>query len=412
MNISASKSLKVFVCYSSSDRSVVRELYQNLTTAGIDAWLDEEKLLPGQKWQEEIPVAVQTADAVIVCISSSSATKEGYVQKEIKFALDAAEEKPEGTIFIIPARLEECIVPARLKQWQWVDLFDKYGFEKLMKSLKIRAEKLGIRLSDKSDPSPSVTFNRQTWANIEFVQVPAGDFLMGSKSNNPSANENEKTEHKTNIQYDFYISQYPITDALFSQYVKETLRPNNMQETWKQKANHPATNVSWYNAMYFCRWLNNLYGKDLPENWQFRLPTEAEWEKAARGKDGSEWPWGNQWKPELCNSSQSNIKSTIPVGFHSPLGDSPYGIADMSGNVWEWTLSLWGLKQESSDFPYPYDPKDGREDIKADSNFLRVLRGGSFQDDPQLTRCSFRRGGFPLFGWPSSGFRVAVCPLF
>ena len=97
--------LKVFLCHASGDKPPVRELYKRLVAEGVDAWLDQEKLLPGQDWRLEIPRAVQEADVVVICLSKKSITKEGYVQKEIKFALDIAEEKPEGTIFLIPAQI-------------------------------------------------------------------------------------------------------------------------------------------------------------------------------------------------------------------------------------------------------------------------------------------------------------------
>src|SRR5512139_3444604 len=138
--------LKVFLCHASGDKSPVRDLYKKLTAEGVDAWLDKEKLLPGQDWKREIPKAVQEADVVVVCLSNKSITKEGYVQKEIKFALDIAEEKPEGTIFLIPARLEDCIVPERLSRWQWVDLYEEDGFVKLLRSLKLRADAVGATI--------------------------------------------------------------------------------------------------------------------------------------------------------------------------------------------------------------------------------------------------------------------------
>lgn len=132
--------LKVFLCHASGDKPPVRDLYKRLTAEGVDAWLDQEKLLPGQDWRMEIPRAVRDADVVVICLSKRSITKEGYVQKEIKFALDIAEEKPEGTIFLIPARLEDCLVPDRLNRWQWVDLYEENGFIKLLRSLKLRAD--------------------------------------------------------------------------------------------------------------------------------------------------------------------------------------------------------------------------------------------------------------------------------
>ena len=125
----------IFLCHSSSDKAKVRELYRRLREDGFAPWLDEEDLLPGQKWEQEIPLAIRDADAVAVCLSRSSTTKAGYVQREIKFALNAADEQPEGTIFLIPVRFEKCEVPYRLSEFQWVDLFVDRGYARLLRAL-------------------------------------------------------------------------------------------------------------------------------------------------------------------------------------------------------------------------------------------------------------------------------------
>jgi DNA-binding response OmpR family regulator len=132
--------LRVFLCHSSSDKAVVRKLFTRLRRDRFDPWLDEKKLLPGQNWQLEIEKAVRECDCVVVCLSDHSITKEGFVQKEIRVALDLAEEKPEGTIFIIPVRLEPCAVPERLRLWQWVDLFENHGYAGLLGSLRLRSK--------------------------------------------------------------------------------------------------------------------------------------------------------------------------------------------------------------------------------------------------------------------------------
>jgi hypothetical protein len=137
--------LQVFICHSSGDREFVRTLYTRLKSDGFTPWLDEENILPGQEWDSEIRQAVRASDVVVVCLSESSITKEGYVQKEIKLALDVAEEKPEGTIFLIPARLEGCQVPRRLGGWQWVDLFEVRGYERLVAALRTRKAQRHIR---------------------------------------------------------------------------------------------------------------------------------------------------------------------------------------------------------------------------------------------------------------------------
>jgi hypothetical protein len=155
------RALRVFLCHSSDDKSIVRSLYKQLVADGVDPWLDEEKLLPGQDWRLEIAKAVRTSDIVLVCLSRSSITRAGYVQKEIRLALDVADEQPEGAIFVIPVKLEECDVPERLSRWQWVDLFSESGYERLMLALKARADELTDRAQRKTEsiegtlPSPS-----------------------------------------------------------------------------------------------------------------------------------------------------------------------------------------------------------------------------------------------------------------
>ncbi|MCI0553528.1 MAG: toll/interleukin-1 receptor domain-containing protein [Anaerolineae bacterium] len=136
--------LRVFLCHSSNDKPQVRKLYKKLVDDAIDVWLDEKNLLPGQDWEYEISKEVANSDAIIICLSNNSVTKEGFVQKEIRFALDKAEEKPEGTIFIIPALLEECEVPQSLNKRHWVKLFEKYGYNLLLKALSVRATNLGL----------------------------------------------------------------------------------------------------------------------------------------------------------------------------------------------------------------------------------------------------------------------------
>ena len=126
----------VFLCHSSNDKLAVRRLERRLRGDGYATWLDERDLLPGQEWDLEIRRAVRAADVVVVCLSKGSVTKAGYVQKEIRVVLDAADEQPEGAMFLIPARLEECEVPDRLSRWHWVDLYRRGGYHRLKLTLE------------------------------------------------------------------------------------------------------------------------------------------------------------------------------------------------------------------------------------------------------------------------------------
>jgi CheY-like chemotaxis protein len=134
-----SPDLRVFLCHSSADKRAVRNLYRRLRGTGfVDPWLDEKKIVGGQDWDLEIRRAVEKSDAILVCLSQNALTKVGYVQKEIRQALDLADHQPEGTTFLIPVRLEPCEAPDRLRRWQWVDLFQPSGFKHLVRALEFR----------------------------------------------------------------------------------------------------------------------------------------------------------------------------------------------------------------------------------------------------------------------------------
>ncbi len=152
------RKLRVFLCHSSQDKPIVRELYQRLNAEGwIDPWLDEEKLIPGQDWDLEIEKAVEASDIVIMCLSKSSVTKEGYIQRELKFAMDIALEKPEGSIFVIPLRLDDCQVPRRLRSLQYIDYFPvnkkDLAYQRLLASFELRINTLKTDLNKSASPS-------------------------------------------------------------------------------------------------------------------------------------------------------------------------------------------------------------------------------------------------------------------
>ncbi|GIK10042.1 MAG: hypothetical protein BroJett001_21080 [Chloroflexota bacterium] len=424
--------LKVFLCHAKEDKPQVRELYRRLHADGIEVWLDERSLLPGQDWKVEIPKAVRESDVVIVCMSPVSARKEGFVQAEINFALDMALQKPEGTIYIVPAKLEECEVPDKLSRWQWVNLFEDAndGYEMLMLSLKLRAKNLGASLvPPQKEPARTASSQPQiqkvslpsstkivaaanqrklevyTLANMEFVLVPKGKFIMGGTV------DDEKPKGGIDIPYDYWMARFPITNAQYNDFIAP-VKAKHPVENWSKIKDHPVVNVTWNHAMSFCMWLNDEFAHELPDGYTFRLPTEAEWEKAARGVDGRIYPWGNAFDAKKCNTEEGKKGGTTPVGLYSPQGDSPYGCADMAGNVWEWTRSLWGTDWGEPAFKYPYRFDDRREDESADKSILRVLRGGSFDFDSRNARCSCRSLDDPDdFFSDYFGFRVCASPI-
>ena len=156
--------------------------------------------------------------------------------------------------------------------------------------------------------------------------------------------------------------------------------------------------------MAYCDWLSQQTGK------KYRLPTEAEWEKAASwdARTGTKrcYPWGDEWDATQCNNKEDGPGHTTPVGQYSPAGgDSAYGVSDVAGNVWEWTLSKWGRDRDKPTFGYPYDHSDGREALEGAE--FRVLRGGCFYDGAGWCSTSARYPNEPLLAADYIGFRVA-----
>jgi formylglycine-generating enzyme required for sulfatase activity len=238
---------------------------------------------------------------------------------------------------------------------------------------------------------------------VELLPVPEGEFLMGSDRKDELTFDDEKPLHPVFLP-EFFLARYPITVAQFSVFLRKVRQQLGLVN--RTRLQQPVTQVNWYDVQEFCRWASRATGQNV------RLPTEAEWEKAARGTDGRIWPWGNSVStprpgnfslPPVANGNPAtpiqNPTGTIEVGSYSPRGDSPYGCADMSGNVWEWTHSLYR--------PYPYRSDDGRESEK--DLGMRVLRGGSFLSNPNRARCTSRLRQPPGNRFsPDLGFRICV----
>ena len=223
------------------------------------------------------------------------------------------------------------------------------------------------------------------------VEILAGEFTMGSEHG-----DDEKPVCRVKLPA-YAIARVPITNAQYQLFVAASGQP--APKHWpdgripKGLESHPVVYVSWQDAIAYCAWLSQMTGKSIT------LPSEAEWEKAVRGdKDAREYPWGDTFDRLRCNTNELGLGTTTPVGIF-PDGASPYGVLDMSGNVGEWTRSVYK--------PYPYRPDDGREDMK--DGAWRVLRGGSFNPNAGSARAAYRFNYFnPGDRNDNNGFRVVV----
>ncbi len=243
---------------------------------------------------------------------------------------------------------------------------------------------------------------------LGFVAIPTGSFPMGSNPLiDPMAFENERwSQSRRQGIVDvplFYISRYETTVAQFREFANATQR-NVSASSLEGEANYPVTNVTWTDAVAYARWLDQQLrmASDLPsqlrrfldEGGRVTLASEAEWEKAAKGEEGRIYPWGNQADKSKANYSSDGV---VPVGsFDCP--DCSFGLADMSGNVWEWTRSPY---QE-----YPFDETNDRDDLASDA--LWVMRGGSYSDEANNIRASVRGAADPGARRPFIGFRVVI----
>jgi formylglycine-generating enzyme required for sulfatase activity len=237
--------------------------------------------------------------------------------------------------------------------------------------------------------------------HLELVRVPAGGFLMGSDpAKDKLSCPDEQPQHRVYVA-EFYIGKYPVTEIQYATFMAAT--GHSAPHGWKEEnktpsnaRNYAVVDVSWYDAVAFCEWLSQETDR------AFRLPTEAEWEKAARGNDARIYPWGNDPPTnELCNFNDSMMWTE--AGSFSPQGDSPYGCADMAGGVWEWTQSIHRA--------YPYDSADGRENLEAEGR--RVQRGGCAGDPLEYVRCALRNYENPDhrgYGY-GTGFRLVTVPV-
>jgi len=305
-------------------------------------------------------------------------------------------------------------LPGGLELWDVV----RYGLAELCEGSATEVATTGLSLPERAeagrvlgwlgDPRPDVA------CDVPYmIEIPAGEFVMGSDT---SGDDDERPQHRLTLPT-YSIGKYPVTNAQYRRFVDDggyTKKwhkcwtgagwkwrgENDVSEPWFWTDprwnidNHPVMGVSWYEAVAYCNWLKATTGRD------FGLPGEAEWEKAARGPQGFEWPWGNAFEDGEANTWESDIRQTTAVGLF-PRGQSPYGLRDCAGNVWEWTQSKFAK--------YPYRLDDGREELVGGE--IRVLRGGSWYYVASLARCAYRYRHSPDGRSNAAGFRCVLRSL-
>ena len=250
---------------------------------------------------------------------------------------------------------------------------------------------------------------------MQLVEIPAGILIMGDDRLRDAA-----PQHRLPISH-FRIGKFPVTNAEFAGFVAAggyahpeywtaagwkalQSRPYSRPAFWDDLRfsgpDQPVVGITWFEAAAYCKWLGTV------KDGEFRLPSEAEWEYAARGSESTFlFPWGDAYERDRANTAETNFGSTTSVD-RFPAGVSPFGVWDLSGNVFEWTLSKWGPNWQTCEFGYPYRPDDGREETEGSA--ARVMRGGSWFSPALEARCAFRSRYLPGSRASNIGFRVAA----
>ena len=373
---------QVFISHAKEDAAFARKLAEDLREEGWRVWIAPESIRPGEKWVEAIDRGLETS-GVFVVVLTPAAVDSRWVNTETDAAI---EMQHEDAITFIPLDVAECRVKRLWRQYQYISFRGSYevGLDALLWRLDGDAPappaRISVREREPELAKPVTDPDRRTHekTGIELIRIPAGPFLYG--------------DEKRDIELpEYWIGRFPVTNSQYIRFLEKNphynipyvnedwAKPYNWDEKRRSfpadKADHPVVLVSWDDSKAFSDWAGLV------------LPSEEEWEKAARGTDGRIWPWGNE-KPtaSYCNFN-NNVKSTTPVGKYSPKGDSPYGCADMTGNVWEWTES-W------------YDNTRAR----------RVVRGGSWFNSQGFARAASRYYYLPLYRGGLVGFRVVRRP--
>ena len=414
---------QVFVSHSHTDneycRAFVAALRQGLGDEHDAVWYDEHNLGWGEL-RQVIEGELRKRQHFIVILSPTAADSE-WVNKEIDAALTLRRRKSMQTIQFVTAM--PCEVPLLLEGYKRIEQAGGLPFsptEAARRALAvIMAADADILppLGPAPAPANSVSayhltptslynlgFRGYSIGGVECIlppicPVPVGVFTMGSdKSRDDQAYYDEMPQYPVEVA-DFAIGQHPVTVAEYAcavraNVVREPRKQDEDNADWQTQQthpDHPVVGASWDDAFAYMRWL----AKTTRQGWQ--LPTEAEWEKAARGTDGRIYPWGDAFDKARCNTHESGIRTTTPVGRY-PNGISPYHVYDMAGNVWEWTSSLY--------MPYPYRKSDGRENVN--SIYGRVPRGASWGDYPFNARAANRASFSRPADLGNYGFRLVL----
>ena len=410
-----------FISHAHADNARCASIAAHLKVRGIDRWIDLINLQKAHSLPDDITrelVARQTFVLMVTPHSDVSPWVSDELNKFLAYSMDPAMRLVDGQPrLILPVRLELVTVrPVTANvAWNsnWAKVLDRFWIDGVGKSDAQVADEIAAALKLDGPPPPPPNewdeiaiasglyrLGLRGWrvraTSVEFILPPtcdvaAGAFDMGSADSDKQAADDEKPQYRIPVGA-FAIGKFPVTVAEYACYLKanpDVSVPYGWDDdfySWEQqqtRPDHPVVRVTWFNAHDYAAWLAKTTGQP------WRLPTEAEWEKAARWDEAEQlahrYPWGDVWDPTRANTIDGGPKRTTPIGTY-PSGISPCGAFDMAGNVWEWLSSRYQR-------PYPYDR--ARSEIPGDTTSARVLRGGSWNGSPRVARAACRAGVKP-----------------
>jgi formylglycine-generating enzyme required for sulfatase activity/predicted MPP superfamily phosphohydrolase/nucleotide-binding universal stress UspA family protein len=385
----------LFVSHNSADKPIVRQVTQALARQGLRVWLDETELLPGSQWQKAVREAIEASRAAAVFIGPHG---EGPWQtEEMQACLSEAVDRGMVVVpVLLPGLGTRPELPLFLRSRTWLDLregIDESSIARLISG--IRGAEGEARITS---PVAGDLFVEPT-TGIRCLLVPAGTFEMGEAG----ISDEELPVHQVQLSSPFWLGETPVTNQQYGEFLKSEKHsePSHWSDDRFNGDDQPVVGVSWDDAVAFCAWLSRKSGR------RVELPTEAQWEFAARGPERRRYPWGDGPGPDETRAwfNDTAGDTTHPVG-RLPAGRGPFGHLDLAGNVWEWCRDVWNDDAyKGREGKVTLDPfvEDGDKE-------RRPVRGGCWLNQAQDLRAACR-GGVPAGDrLQYRGFRVCVAP--
>lgn len=399
---------KIFISHAHQDAELAQRLAADLRANGWQTWIAPDSIQPGEQWAKAISRGLDES-AIFVLLLTPDAVRSSWVEHETNIAIIL---ERAGELALYPLDVKPCLPPALWRGYQFISFKNEYQTDvtHLLNLLsgkiidppsappKIETKPAPVKTGKpKSAPTkievqpvekPPILIPNPPEVRLhpvmgkEMIHIPEGWFNYEEEVEQKgwfgtSIGAREMILVTSQFVSEFWLSKTPVTNEEYAHFVAATGYdpPPHWQgakRPLQRIAEHPVVFVSWYDAQAFAKWAN------------CQLPSEVEWEKALRGDDGREFPWGDIWRDNYCNSSEAGIGTTSPVGLFSPQGDSPYGCVDMLGNVWEWTATKYRVNKNRIS-----------------------LCGGAFNDNQGAISARYRLSSDPSRMGPDVGFRVA-----